>query len=145
MGWETRLTTTLSFNRKTYDTIGQVNSDLDEVKDMIKYYRNKLIGLVMMTEPKKFCGEDQDPMWWLQHEAEECMDELDDLYTEEFKLFCLKNDWKTCHTEDNEPIHLPKQMCNSEWSGECAYIDGDFILTKDEKEAERKELYGEET
>ncbi len=145
MGWETRLTTTITFNRKTYDNIGEVQKDLSDVKDMIKYYRNKLLSLVMITEPKKFCEKDQDPMMWLQNEAEECIDELDSLFTEEYKLYQLKNDWDTCHTKEGDPIHPPKEFCNGKWSGECGYIDGDFILTKAEQEQQRKEIYGKES
>lgn len=144
MSWETRLVTTMSFNRKTYDCLGTVENDLEKVQDMIKYFRNKIISLAMITEPKKFCTEDQDPLCWLQHETEDCLNELETLYTEEYKLLCLKADWTTCHTEKGEPIHPPEEFCNGEY-GDCAYIDGDFILTKAEQEQQRKEIYGEES
>jgi hypothetical protein len=133
MSWETRLVTTMSFNRKTYDCLGTVENDLEEVQDMIKYFKNKIISLAMITEPKKFCEEDQDPLCWLQHETEECLNELETLYTEEYKLLCLKDNWETCHTKEGEPIHPPKEFCNGEY-GDCAYIDGDFILTNAEKQ-----------
>ena len=133
MGWSTRLTTTMEFNRRTYDCLGTVEHDLNEVQDSIKYFKNKLLGLVMMTEPKKFCDEDQDPMCWLQHEAEDCFEALEEAIVDEYKLYKLKEDWDTCHTKDGEPIHPPKEFCNGEYE-DCAYIDGDFILTKEERE-----------
>ena len=144
MGLETRLTTTLYFNKQTYDALYKVENALEETNNMISYFENKLKNLVTITEPKKFCEDDQDPLWWIQNEAKEALEELEELYINRFKLQCLKGDWKSCHTEDNEPIHPPKELCNGEY-GECSYIDGDFILTKAEEEAERKELYGEES
>lgn len=144
MGWETRLTTTLYFNRQTYDSLYKVENALEETNNMISYFENKLKNLATITEPKKFCEDDQDPLWWVQNETKEALEELEELYIDRFKLQCLKDGWKSCHTENDEPIHPPKEFCNGEY-GECSYIDGDFILTKAEEEAERKELYGEET
>lgn len=133
MTWETRLTTTISFNRATYDSYYRVESDLEDINDSIDFFTKKLQNLACITEPKKFCEEDQDPMWWLQHQVEECLEELSDLYVQRFKLNCLKEDWETCHTKEGEPIHPPKEFCNGKY-GDCAYIDGDFILTKEERE-----------
>lgn len=144
MGWETRLVTTLYFNRQTYDALYKVENALEEIENSITFYENKLKSLVTITEPKKFCEEDQDPLWWLQNETKEALEELEDLYVEQFKLQCLKENWEDCHTSDGDPIHPPKEFRNGKYD-ECSYIDGDFILTKAEEEAEKKELYGEES
>lgn len=52
MGWETRLVTTLYFNRQTYDTLYKVENALEEIENSITFYENKLKSLVIITEPK---------------------------------------------------------------------------------------------
>lgn len=132
MGWETRFTTTLTFNKETYDSLYKVEDDLEDVNDTIRIIETRLRNLVMMTEPAKFCPKDYDPLNWLEHETKECLEELKSLYVNRFMLSCLKNDWNQCHTENGEPIHPPKEICNEQ--GDVAFIDGDFILTEKEKE-----------
>jgi len=141
MSWETRYTTTLYFSRQTYDTKCSVEDALEDIRESINYYENKLRHLTTITEPKKFCNEEDDPMLWLQSETNECLTTLSDLYVDQFKLQCLLNGWESCHTKDGDPIHPPKEFCNAdEYQNECSYIDGDFILTKEEKQKDREEL-----
>lgn len=45
-----------------------------------------------MTEPQKFCGEDSDPISYIQTKVRTCLEELEDLYVERFKLSMLLED-----------------------------------------------------
>ena len=139
MAWYTEYTTKLWFNRKTYNDLSIVESDLDEIDKLIRCNEKDLNDLAMITEPKKFCGKDEDPMAWIQIKVEECLEELKSLYIDRFKLQCLRNGWQYCHTEDGDPIHAPKELMNMK-GYDCSYIDGDFVFTKKEKYEKEKSL-----
>lgn len=139
MAWYTEYTTKLWFNRKTYNDLSIVESDLDEIDNLIRCNEKDLNDLAMITEPKKFCEKDEDPMAWIQIKVEECLEELKSLYIDRFKLQCLRDGWQYCHTEDGDPIHAPKELMNMK-GYDCSYIDGDFIFTKKEKDEREKSL-----
>ena len=139
MAWYTEYTTKLWFNRKTYNDLSIVESDLDEIDNLIRCNEKDLNDLAMITEPKKFCREDEDPMAWIQIKVEECLEELKSLYIDRFKLQCLKDGWQYCHTEYGDPIHAPSELMNMK-GYDCSYIDGDFIFTKKEKDEREKSL-----
>ena len=135
MGWETNLMVHLRYNRKSYQSKYEVERDLEDVNDMIKYHSNKLQSLAMMTEPKKFMEEDADPLQWVSNEVRESLEELEEYYIDKYKLEMLLEYWDKCHTKEDEPIHAPEGI-----GWDDAYIDGDFILTKEEKEKQKKDL-----
>lgn len=129
MSWETRLYTSIHYNRKTYETLGQVQSDIQDCEDGIARCKKRLMELAIITEPAKFAGEDADPLTWMENEVEEQVELLTEYQTELTDLYKLEEAWDRCHTSDGEPIHEPEDMA---WN--TAYINGDFILTKAEKE-----------
>ena len=135
MGWETNLMVRLRYNRKSYQSKYEVERDLEDVNDMIKYHSNKLHSLAMMTEPKKFMEEDADPLQWISNEVRDSLEELEEYYIDKYKLEMLLEYWNKCHTKEDEPIHAPEGI-----GWDDAYIDGDFILTKEEKEKQKKDL-----
>lgn len=139
MAWYTEYTTKLWFSRKTYDHLSVVENDLEETEDLISCYEKDLNNLAMITEPKKFCEEDEDPMAWIQIKVEQCLEELRSLYVDKFKLQCLRDGWEYCHTKDGDPIHAPEELMNVDGYN-CSYIDGDFILNKKEKNEKEKSL-----
>ena len=141
MAWYTEYTTKLWFNRKTYDNLSVVENDLEEIEDFICCTEKDLNDLAMITEPKKFCGEDEDPMAWIQVKVRECLEELRSLYVDRFKLQCLRDGWDHCHTKDGDPIHPPKELMNVD-GYDCSYIDGDFIYTKEEKNEQKEKGLG---
>lgn len=139
MAWYTAYTTKLWFNRKTYNDLSIVLDDLEEIEGLISCCEKDLNDLAMITEPKKFCEEDADPMAWVQIKVGECLEELRSLYIDRFKLQCLRDGWDYCHTEDGDPIHPPKELMNVD-GYDCSYISGDFIYTKEEKNERAKSM-----
>lgn len=132
MGWATYLYTPVIFNRKTYNHLGEVKSDLDEVNKLIKGYEDDLLALGMMTDPKKYCDEDGDPMSYVQIKVRNCLEELDELYIERFKLSMLLEDWDKCHTKEGYAIKAPEHFAFDK-----AYLEGDFIKhSEDDKDYE---------
>lgn len=129
MSWQTDLFTNITFNRKTYNSLGEVESDYDKVCNMIKHFEGDLRSLALITEPKKFCDEEQDPLWFLKHKVEECLEELEDLYVEKYKLELLISEWNHCHNEEGYAIPRPE---NIHWNS--SFLDGDFVKTKENKD-----------
>lgn len=132
MGWATYLTCNIVFNRETYNSIHEVHSSLAECKDMIKYLETKLKSLAVMTEPKKFCDEDDDPLAWVELQVKESLEELEEQYIERAKLELLLENWSNCHDSEGYAIKSPESF-----SFDTAYLEGDFIKHKeDEKSTE---------
>lgn len=123
MGWETRLFTSISYNRKTYNYKHEVESDIEQLDDLITLYKNKLRNLVMMTEPQKFCGED-DPLYYLENNYSEVMEELEECIVERDRLHILLGSWDECHNDEGLAINPPDDI---DWY--TSYLDGDFIRT----------------
>lgn len=144
MGWETTLTTNITFYKTTYNHLYEVETDLKEVKDMIQYYKDKIRSLVMTTEPKKICPEDciDNPLEWLQRELDESWEVLDEYYWKEFKLEILKDEWNNCH-DDKTGLALVSSDPDI-WKK--SWLDGDFVKgilpdgTKTEDIKDRKEF-----
>ena len=135
MSWETNLMVHLRYNRKSYTSKYEVESDLEHINDMIKYHTTRLHNLAIMTEPKKFIDEEYDPLQWISNEVKDSLEELEEYYVDKYKLELLLEYWDKCHTKEDEPIHAPESV-----GWDDAYIDGDFILTKEEKEKQKQEL-----
>ena len=53
MGWSTELFCNISFNKKTYNSLYDVERDIEECKDLMKVCVDKLRALALMTEPQK--------------------------------------------------------------------------------------------
>lgn len=124
MGWATYLTTTLEYNRKTYNNYYDVENDLDEINDMIKYYEQCIKNIAIITEPKKFCEEDEDPLSYIQNKTNEYLEELKNCYIDRYKLNILLSVWNDCHDKDGNTIQMPDNI-----SLTSSYLEGDFIQT----------------
>ena len=113
MGLSTNLYTQISFSRKTYTDIYQVDEDIRECKDMIQMYQKKLSQLAFMTEPKKCCPKEfiDYPLDWIQNELRECFEELEDYYWQLSKLEILKYSWDKCHDKETGLAIDPPKEC----------------------------------
>lgn len=135
MGWETRLRTNIIYNRQTFRHEYEVRESLDETNDLIRYHEDKLKFLSAMTEPQKYCGE-ESPEFYVTNTLKECLDELENLYVDRFKLELLLDRWSSCHDEEGYPIHCPDKDCAAK-----SYIDGDFIYSKSEEHERKLGMY----
>ena len=135
MGWETTLTTHLRFNRKTYNHYYEVENDLDEVREIINRQWKDMRSLAYMTEPKKFCEEEETPVMFIEQSLRDIQEILEEYIVEEYKLRCLLEDWDKCHDkETGRAIPDPEGV-----SWDSAFLDGDFVeTTKDNLEKDHK-------
>ena len=60
MGWSTELFCNISFNRKTYNSLYEVESDIEEMKDTLQRYKDKIKAYAVMTEPDKMIKFDDE-------------------------------------------------------------------------------------
>ena len=126
MGWSTELFCNISFNRKTYNSLGEVESDIEETKDILQRYKDKIKAYAVMTEPDKMIKFDDESydnlLSQVNDEVSDMLEEMEEYYYELIKLEYLRDNWDNCHTKEGLAINAPEEIT---W--ETAYLDGDFI------------------
>lgn len=131
MSYYTELFTSITFHNKSFGSLYEVTEELGETKRMISYYENKLHTLGIMTEPKKFCQE-EDPLAYVTQEVKESLEELQELYVEEYKLSLVIETWEKTHDEEGYAIGRPEGI---DW--DASFLDGDFITHREKEEEEK--------
>ena len=135
MGWSTDLFCNIHFNRKSYNSLYEVENDLEDCNKLISYYKKKLFGFALVTEPDKMFnmeddfGSKMDAYSYIESEFGKIWDDLMDTMWEKINLEYLIENWKHCHDEEGYAIAPPKEI---EW--DTAYLCGDFVKTKDNKD-----------
>lgn len=124
MSFETSLFCRITFNRKTYNSIYDVESDIEDIKDSINNIKNNILSLVLITEPKKYCTEDEDTISYMTKRVKDNLDNLEELYLELNDLYHLKDNWEDCHNDKGLAIPLPDNI-----DYDSAFLEGDFIRT----------------
>lgn len=129
MSWETRALVEINFYKKTYNSLYEVEADLNDNKDSLKMLKERIQSLVMITEPKKFCEDGDDPVWWLEQQVKQALEEYEDTYDEILKLEYLVGSWDKMHDpETHKALPLPKDKEGKEiMMDDLQRIDGDFI------------------
>lgn len=122
MGWSTNLFCNIEFNRETFNNKYSVLDKIDDLKRQINVCKEEIKSLVYMTEPKKFCPEDCDPITWINISIREQFEFLEEYTIELYKLELLLENWDTCHNEEGLAIDYPE---NIHW--DSAFLEGDFI------------------
>lgn len=131
MGWSTELFCNISFNRKSYNSLFEVESDIDDLKKEIGACKDNLQTLVFMTEPDKFYNREEydSALSWVRSEYDNNMNLLDELQYDLFKLEFLRDNWENCHNNEGLAIPTPDDM---KWN--TAYLEGDFVRTTKNKD-----------
>lgn len=123
MSYTTYLHCSIAFIRETYNNKYEVLDDLDVCEKMINYLEGSLRELVMITEPKKFCNEDEDPQAWLSINVRDKLESLEEEYVKRYKLHLLLDNWNNSHNNEGLAIDIPSTECKN------PYVYGDFIKT----------------
>ena len=136
MGWSTELFCNISFNRKSYNFLFEVESDIDDLKNEIGTCKDILQSLAFMTEPDKFYNREEydSALSWVRSEYDNNMSLLEELLYKLFKLEYLRDNWKNCHNDEELAIPTPDSI---KW--DTAYLEGDFVRTTKNKDL-RNEL-----
>lgn len=127
MGWQTDLFCNVSFNRKTYNSLYEVESDLEEIQKCIATCEEELRDMAIMTEPEKMYNKEDycSPYDFVHQTVHNNLELLREYYVDEYKLYLLKDNWDACH--DGVGLAIPPK----DLEYDAAFLDGDFIKTID--------------
>lgn len=130
MGWATDLYCNISFNRKTYNSLYEVEEDIKETEYIIQMIKDKIKAYALMTEPNKLVTWDNEKydnlLIQIEDEVSQLLKEIEEYYFDLVKLNYLRDNWEYCHNKEGLAIPPPK-----EFSWNTAYLDGDFVKTVD--------------
>ena len=123
MGWGTTLTTDIYYNRKSYNSLFEVEDDLKEEQNYIDSLKNELRMLVACTDPQKMLPQDQEwePLEWLKNKTDQILSELEIAIGTRNDYQTLIDVWDDCH-KDGVARACPDGMSGS-------YLEGDFVKT----------------
>ena len=124
MGWYTY------YWRKTeiegsFKTKKELSNEIKSIDQRIKQIKDKLRGLVVMTEPHKLlnCG-DRDPIDVLKEMYQNLIEELTKCVKRKRELCIISYNWNKCHDKDGNPIDYPDDSTRDN-----CYMGGDFLKT----------------
>jgi len=92
-----------------------------------------------MTEPKKFCEEEESPECYVDNRLRNAIETIEESTINIYKLQLLLDNWDICHNSEGKAIslrdkELSKEDTNRIWLSELAFFDGDFVKTDNDKE-----------
>lgn len=122
MSQSTRLYTVISYLDKNYNSKAEVENDLENVRKQITDLKQNITLLAMMTEPNKFVPNGWQPMDYITYNVNGILENLQELYINEWKLELLLELWDECHTQDGLGKYPPE-------AAQHTYIDGSFVFT----------------
>lgn len=130
MGWGIYLYPEIYYSKVDFRSKYDVEREIEHIKNVIKMLEDKLLSLVMITEPSKMMEKDFDgsPHEWVLSEYRNLTEGYDDsikgYYYELWKLELLYDNWDAAHNQEGKAIHPPKGSFKN-WGS--AYMHGDFI------------------
>ena len=134
MGWGIYLYPEIYYSKVGYRCKDDVFREIEDTKKVITMLEQKLLALVMTTEPQKMMPQSDidegiSPLEWLKFEYREIIgDDYDETlkgyYWRLFKLELLYDYWDAAHNSEGKAVSPPKGMYK--WP-RTAYMDGDFI------------------
>ena len=124
MGWNTELFCNITFNKETYNSKNEVLNEIDHIQKCLESAKQDCRNLLLMTEPKKFCPEDDDPICWMTNLYNSNLELIEEYTITLYKLELLLENWDSCHNEEGLAINPPD---NITWK--TAFLDGDFVNT----------------
>lgn len=124
MGYNTKLFCNIIFNGETFNSKREVEERIEITKECLQNIKDNIRNFIMMTEPRKFCPENCDPLIWINNQYEDAIDSFEECCIELYKLEKLLDNWDNCHEEDGLAICPPD---NITWK--TAFLNGDFVKT----------------
>ena len=82
----------------------ELKEAIKDCEDTMKYIKERLKTYIFMTEPSKFIPADESPMYYLDREFNELMDDYDSEYAKLIRLWEFENAWDDCHDANGKAI-----------------------------------------
>lgn len=124
MSQSTRLFTTINFAGKTYNSLKEVENELQDIEIRINDLKSNLRVLAYMTEPNKMKPEDATVSEYLEANVNYLYTEFEELFVKRYKLEMLIEEWDKCHNNEGLGINPPDDVKYK------SFIDGDFVYTE---------------
>lgn len=138
MGWETNVPAMLSFNKETYSDESQVSSEIEEIKDRIKDFKDDLM-IYAMGNPKDFVEKDESVMA-LKNVVKDVLDIIEEDTIKLYKLELLLENFKCRGGDFVDNPEYEKSI--NEWLEE-SYINSNIEYYNNQKEENDKGKVGE--
>lgn len=120
MGFGTYLYTDIYFSRETYNSKYEVEQALEETRERLRYAKERLTKLAFMTEPNKFCVNEESPDTYLDNELRYAFEEFEEAVIDDYKLTLLLDNWDETHNSEGKAIRPSDE-------DRKPFICGDFI------------------
>lgn len=139
MGWGITLNTDIYYSKVGYKSKNEVSERIKDIDETLANIKARILQFAFMTEPKKFIPEDSDPLYYIESEIDELLEEYNELCFEQSRLYILENDWDEAHHEETGLALVPynPNELNRKW------MYGDFVksCTPDGKEINAEEYW----
>ena len=124
MGWQTDVITQVVFNKKTYNSIFEVEDDIDKCNDSMSSIVRKLVTYSTSRPKDILINRKEATLSDIQLEVTELLKDFRDDVIEKYKLQCLKDNFKCRQGDfiDNEDAQANIRK----------YLTDNFILTEED-------------
>ena len=112
---------------QTFNTRGDVEDYIEEQESYLENAKKTLYKLAWMTEPKKFCEDDENPEIYIENNLRYAIDEIENVSVNIFIANKILDSWDYTHNSDGLAIGDKGQSFDKQQR-----ISGDFIKTVDE-------------
>lgn len=125
MGWGITLNTEIYYSKVNFKSKQDVINRIEEIDEEIAEIKSKINKFVYITEPRKFIPDDcyEDIMGYIDGEIDGNLQDLEDLVSEQTRLYILADSWDDAHHKDTKKAMVPynPNELNRVW------MHGDFI------------------
>ena len=124
MGWQTDVITQVVFNKKTYNSVFEVEDDIDKCNDSMSAIVRKLLIYSTSRPEDILLNRKEATLSDIQLEVTELLKDFRDDVIEKYKLQCLKDNFKCRQGDfiDNEDAQANIRK----------YLTDNFILTEED-------------
>lgn len=134
MGWGIYLYPEIYYSKVDFRSKSDVLQEIEDIKRVIEMLEEKLLSLIMTTEPQKMMSNDEEcsPSEWLFFEYRNIMKGYDDslkgYYYRLWKLELLYDNWDEALDLNNNIISPPEGV----FKNRRAYMWGDYLESNPE-------------
>lgn len=131
MSFETSLFAAEWYPRQTYDNLESVLEQIGEEELIKENIEKELVGLALMTEPKKMLQIDEytDPISAITEKVNQNLELYKDTIVQLYKLHRLESNWKESHTKIKDPSGKEVEVAKNPPENLEAYMWGDYVRT----------------
>ena len=134
MGFGTTIYCGIYLNRKCFENREQIEDELEKTRKIQATAKQQLYALACMTEPQKFCNEEQRPQDYIDSEFATWIEEYSELTNELYDLELLLDNWDKATVVKDRKTYARRWPEGLEYGS--AFVCGDYLPDEDEKDDE---------